>query len=75
MTKIAGSGSISQKYGSEDPDPDPPQNVMNPKHCFCEKSLFYNLKLQLIGLLLCARSAVHDVRRFHYVSSLLRYGK
>ncbi len=35
MTKIAGSGSvsgsISQKHGSEDPDP--PQNVMDPEHC------------------------------------------
>ncbi len=34
MTKKAGSGSesgsISQKHGSEDPDPDPPQNVINP---------------------------------------------
>jgi hypothetical protein len=25
MTKIAGSGSISQRHGSADPDPDPPQ--------------------------------------------------
>jgi hypothetical protein len=33
MTKIAGSGSISQKHGSEDPDLDPPQNVMDPEHC------------------------------------------
>jgi hypothetical protein len=37
MTKIAGpgseSGSISQKHGSADPDPDPPQNVMDPEHC------------------------------------------
>jgi hypothetical protein len=34
VTKIAGSGSISQKHGSEnpDPDPDPPQNVMDPEH-------------------------------------------
>jgi hypothetical protein len=32
MTKIAGSGSISQRHGS--PDPDPPQNVMDPQHCF-----------------------------------------
>jgi hypothetical protein len=36
MTKIAGSGSesgsISQKHGSEDPDPDPPQNVMDREH-------------------------------------------
>ncbi len=30
--KIAGSGSISQKHGSADPDPDPPQNVMDPEH-------------------------------------------
>jgi hypothetical protein len=38
MTKIAGSesGSISQWHGSadSDPDPDPPQNVMDPQHCF-----------------------------------------
>ncbi len=34
MTKIArsGSGSISQRYGS--PDPDPHQNVMDPEHWF-----------------------------------------
>jgi hypothetical protein len=38
MTKIAGfgseSGSISQRHGSEDPDPDPPQNDMDPQHWF-----------------------------------------
>jgi hypothetical protein len=36
MTNIAGSGSesgsISQRHGSEDPDPDPPENVMDPQH-------------------------------------------
>jgi hypothetical protein len=38
MTKIAGSGyesgsgSISQRHGSADPHP--PQNVMDPQHCF-----------------------------------------
>jgi hypothetical protein len=32
MTNIAGSGSTSQRHGSEDPDPDPPQNVMDPQH-------------------------------------------
>jgi hypothetical protein len=36
MTKIAGSGSgsISQRHGSADPDlhPDPQQNVMDPQH-------------------------------------------
>ena len=36
MTKIAGSGSTSQRHGSADPDPDPPQNVMDPKHCFLQ---------------------------------------
>jgi hypothetical protein len=29
--KIAGSGSISQRHGSADPDP--LQNVMDPQHC------------------------------------------
>ncbi len=38
MTKIEGSGSkygsgsISQRHGSADPDPDPSQNVMDPQH-------------------------------------------
>jgi hypothetical protein len=30
MTKIAGSGSISQRHGSAEPDS--PQNVMDPQH-------------------------------------------
>jgi hypothetical protein len=34
MTKIAGSGSISQRRGSADLDPDPRQNVMGPQHWF-----------------------------------------
>ncbi len=29
-----GSGSISQRHGSEDPDLNPHQNVMDPQHCF-----------------------------------------
>jgi hypothetical protein len=33
MTKIAGSGSISERRGSAEPDPDPHQNVMDPQHC------------------------------------------
>jgi hypothetical protein len=40
MTKIGGSGSISQRHGS--PDPDPPQYVMDPQHCFLKKKLSYN---------------------------------
>ncbi len=44
MTKIAGFGSgrrsISQRHGSadQDPDPDPPQNVMDPQHRFKNSS-------------------------------------
>ncbi len=34
MTKKAGSGSISQRHGSADPDLDPLQNVMDPEHWF-----------------------------------------
>jgi hypothetical protein len=34
MMKIEGSGSISQKHGSADPDPH--QNVMDPQHCTAE---------------------------------------
>jgi hypothetical protein len=33
MTNIPGSGSISQRHGSADPDPDMYQNVMDPQHC------------------------------------------
>jgi hypothetical protein len=40
MTKIAGSGSISQRHGSEDPDPH--QNVMDPQHCYI---LYNNLEV------------------------------
>jgi hypothetical protein len=32
LTKRAGSGSVSQRYGSEDPDPDPYQNTTDPEH-------------------------------------------
>jgi hypothetical protein len=40
MTKIAGSGSgsISQRHGSEEPDPH--QNVMDPEHWFVGLSFF-----------------------------------
>ncbi len=33
MTKTAGSGSISQRHGSADPDPQ--QNAMDPQHWLC----------------------------------------
>jgi hypothetical protein len=43
MTKIAGSGSISQRQGSADPDPDPHKNVMAPEYC----SIYYLGRLGL----------------------------
>jgi hypothetical protein len=36
-----GSGSLTQWYGSADPDPDPYQNVMDPQHCYCAAKAFY----------------------------------
>jgi hypothetical protein len=37
MTKTAGSGSISQRYGSADPDPY--QNFMDPQHCIIDHAV------------------------------------
>ena len=34
------SGSVSQRYGSGDPEPDPHKNVMDPKHCLASKKKF-----------------------------------
>ncbi len=48
MTKIAGSGSISHRHGSADPDP--PQNVMDPQHC--QKPDYYSdFPLSLLNLM------------------------
>jgi hypothetical protein len=48
MTKIAGSGSISQSHGSADPDPDPDLdphlNVTDPQHWLCDFFDFLYLK-------------------------------
>jgi hypothetical protein len=45
MTKIAGSGSISQRHGSVDTDPNPHQNLMDPEHwikiLYLETFLFF----------------------------------
>jgi hypothetical protein len=57
MTKIAGSGSaprsgsgsISQRHGSADPDPDLTQNVLDPQHC-------WKVKEELAGLYLTQES-------------------
>ncbi len=51
MTKIAGSGSISQRYGSADPDTDPHKNVVDPEHC---------LKLRLCAAGILAAQSVGE---------------
>ena len=55
LTKIAGSGSasgsgsISQRYGSADPHPDPYKNVMDPQHCLKQsRSLVFFLAQNLV---------------------------
>jgi hypothetical protein len=47
MTKIAGSGSISQRHGSADPDPH--QNVMDLEHCITHKLVMYNVNMDRAG--------------------------
>ncbi len=49
------SGSISQRHGSADPDPDPHQNVMDPEHCWAADLLIGQVQLKLPSLLLLAR--------------------
>jgi hypothetical protein len=41
--KGVGSGSITQRYGSRDPDPDPYQNATDPQHCSEEPGSSTNL--------------------------------
>ncbi len=67
MTKIAGSGSISQKHGSEDPDPDPPQNVMDPEHCL----LGHRKRKEDICLKKAAKFAYHTTNYITSFSSLM----
>jgi hypothetical protein len=43
-----GSGSISQRHGSADPDPSPRQNVMDPQH-WVQHNLGYGLRSRLIS--------------------------
>jgi hypothetical protein len=39
--RIRGSGSISQRHGSVNTDPDPHQNVMDPQHCLIVKKVIH----------------------------------
>jgi hypothetical protein len=50
--KIEESGSISQRHGSADPDLDPPQNVMDPQHCFLDDILHFLLSFVFLLLLI-----------------------
>jgi hypothetical protein len=47
MMKIEGSGSISQRHGSADPDPDPHQNDMDPQHWCRREEVRADLELVL----------------------------
>jgi hypothetical protein len=53
LRKIAGSGSISLRHGSKDPDldPDPHQNVMDPKHWMSSAYSFQVMLLFQISFL------------------------
>ncbi len=68
MTKIEGSGSISQRHGSADPDPDPPQNVMDPIFQSCwwipERNVSSDLVIKKHILLSLAK---HSTFAQHYL--------
>jgi hypothetical protein len=81
MTKIEGSGSISQRHGSADPDP--PENVMDPQHCYqlryAAPSLIYALMIiehivycTVILSKQCAEINIHLLRKEKKKSSALR---
>jgi hypothetical protein len=48
MTKIAGSGSISQRHRSVDPDPH--QNVMDPEHCLANQVIGTEIGIILLKI-------------------------
>jgi hypothetical protein len=68
MTKIAGSGSISQRHGSADPDPDPPENVTDPQHCMQARQL----RLQLCHVVSPQKFWVRSVERREELGRLHR---
>ncbi len=51
MTKIAGSGSFSQRHGSADPDPH--QNAMDPQHWYLGSTLTSRVLVRLDSLRYC----------------------
>jgi hypothetical protein len=63
MMKIegSGSGSISQRHGSVDPDPDPHQNVMDPQHCSTDDKNHLSISQQMRKLTL----TVTDEKTLH----------
>jgi hypothetical protein len=62
MTKIAGSGSISQRHGSEDPDPDSPQNVMDPQHWVWHRTAgkYHRVNSIFVNVPITLRSRVNE---------------
>ncbi len=69
MTKIAGSGSISQRHGSSDPDPDPDphQNVMDPQHCWQGEGMLTTAVVNRSGChwtsIKCVLTEARDLRK------------
>jgi hypothetical protein len=85
MMKKEGSGSISQRHGSADPDPDPHQNVMDLQTLEeCEASLqsFFSSNLLWLPVdsgyyLGICTSAKHKYRYgswYQYGTYLIKYG-
>ncbi len=66
MTKIAGSGSISQRHGSADPD----QNVTDPQHCQC---CSMHVRVGSTCLRACFRAFLLLYSLFFYLSLLYCY--
>ncbi len=57
LMKIEGSGSISQRHGSADPDQDAHQNVMDPQHWFLGK-----YRLNCLGNRVCCFTLIKQSR-------------
>ncbi len=77
MTKIAGSGSNSQRHGSADPDAH--QNVMDPEHCFVrsgsEKSnlllmigIFFTFYQRTVQILTCQSNTLRDIHKLDFLT-------
>ncbi len=77
MTKIAGSGSISQRHGSEDPDPELPQNVMDPQHWFhlCSKSVIFSGEVAAGIAALVLKNNLEEIIEDKMKHGMVSYGR